>query len=204
MDNHYIPYLLLVAFVGAFFAMLAMTVVVKFAFKGQVSFPRAAMLALGYGMVEAIALAGYQSVCTIVEYYSGENMEFSTSTGELFLFFYERILFMIIHVAIFVAMVYFVEEKMLFRGFLIGVFSLTLINFLPGFFIAFTTTNYIEVFDHSAALAFAYIVLTAAAVCSLFILNGLKYSLKDEKVDSKQAVKAFQKKQEEKQAKKRS
>jgi hypothetical protein len=202
MSEHYIPYLLIVAVVNAVLVMTAFLLVVKFVFKAQLSFSRAAMLAFGYSTAEAVALAGYRSICTIIEYYSNEEVEISSSTAELFLNSYERILLMVIHVAIIVALVYFVEGKMIFRGFFIGIFALTMVNFLPGFFIAFTTTNYFEVFERSVALIFVYLVLTVAAVCGVFVLNGLKYSLKDEKVDSKQAVKEFEKKQAEKRAKK--
>jgi hypothetical protein len=202
MSAHYIPYLLIVAVVSAVLVMTAFLLVVKLVFKSQLSFPKTTMLAFGYSTAEAVALAGYRSICTIIEYYSNDEVEISSSTAELFLNSYERILLMVIHVAIIVALVYFVEEKMVIRGFFIGIFAFTMINFLPGFFIAFTTTNYFEVFERSVALTFVYLVLTVAAICGVCILNALKYSLKDERVDSKQAVKKFEKKQTEKQAKK--
>jgi len=202
MDAHYILYLLFVAFAGAVLTLVSELFVLVAGFKKQMSFVKASMLALGYAMAEAVALVGYRSISTIAACFTRNDVEINTSTVELFLSCYERILFMVIHVAILISMVYFVEQKLLVRGFFIALLCHTLSYFLPGFFIAFTTASYIEVFDRSAALVLTYVVLTAEAVAGLAVMDALKYSLRDERVDSKQAAVDFKKKQEEKRLRK--
>lgn len=202
MNHHYIPYLLVVAFAGAMLSLIPEVFIVIFVFKRQMSFAKAAMMALGYAMMESVILVGYRCIYTIVMIVKEDAEKLGTATGELFLSGYERILFMIIHVAVMVALVYFVEQNMGVRGSLIALFCHALFSFLPGFFLAFTTKNYTEVFDRTAALTFSYIVLTMGAVAGLVVINALKYTLKDERIDSKQAVLAYQKRQEEKKKKK--
>ena len=179
MNNHYIPYLLVVAFAGAVFAVLPMTLMVVAVFKKQVSFAKAIAFGLGYTMLESTLLIGYKSINTVVELVKESETELNTTSTELFLSSYERVLLMVIHIAIVVTLVYFIEHKMTVQGNLIAVFCHTLVSFLPGFFIAFTLTNYYEVYDRSIALILVYIVLTAAAISSLIILNSFKYELSD-------------------------
>lgn len=198
MNAHYILYLLFVAFTGAVLTLIPEMLVVVFAFKKQMSFKKASMLALGYAMTESVALVGYRSISTIAACFTRKDVEINTSTAELFLSCYERLLFMVILAAVMISLVYFVEQRMPVRGFVIALLCHTLIHFLPGFFIAFTTTSYIEVFERPVALALSYIVLTAGTVAGIAVMNALKYSLKDERVDSKQAVAEFQKQQAEK------
>ena len=202
MDNHYISYLLVVALAGAVLTLLPEMCLVVFAFKKQMSFAKASMLALGYAMSEAVGLVGYRCVYTIVMCFTTDDVKFDISTAELFLSGYERILFMVIYIAVMVALVYFVEQGMAVRGFITALLCLLLSGFLPGFFLAFTTVKYIEVFDRPVALFFSYLILTAGAAAGLVVLNALKYSLKDERVDSKQAAAAYAKKQENKLRKK--
>ena len=67
----------------------------------------------------------------------------------------------------------------------------TLVSFLPGFFIAFSTTSYYEVFDRSTTLIFVYIVLTVGAACAIALLNAMRYSMVDATVDSKEAIEDY-------------
>ncbi|MDE6434272.1 MAG: hypothetical protein K2L07_08585 [Lachnospiraceae bacterium] len=198
MNVHYILYLFCVAFAGAVFALIPELLVLVLVFKKQMSFAKAFMLALGYAMAESIALVGYRSISTVFACLTKNDVEINTSTAELFLSCYERILFIVILAAVMISLVYFVEQKMPVRGILIALLCDTLLHFLPGFLIAFTTTSYIEVFERPVALALSYIILTAGAAAGIAVMNALKYSLKDERVDSKQAVMAFKRKQEEK------
>lgn len=201
MEKHYIPYLFLVALAGAVFALIPVIGIVVFFFKYQMSFAKASMMGLGYAMAEAVGLVGYRCIYTLVTCVKGDDVTLNTSTIELFLSGYERVLFMVLQMAILVSFVYFIEQKMPIRGFFIALFCFTGIQYLPGFFLAFTTKEYIEVFDRSAALIFSYIVLTMGAVCAGTVMNALKYSLQDEQIDSKQAVAAYEKRQAEKRTK---
>lgn len=202
MNQHYIPYLLLIALVGAILALLPELLVVQLLFKRQMSFAKASMFGLGYAMAEAVMLVGYRSIFTIVELLKDSETELNTTTVELFLSGYERILMMVIHIAIMVAFVYFIEQKMTVRGSIIVIVCQTLAAFLPGFFIAFSLTNYYEIYDRTVALILVYVVLTMAAFCGGIVLNSLKYALKDERIDSKQAVAAYRRKLEVKKVKK--
>lgn len=199
MTEHYLAYLFVVALAGAILAVLPELLIIVCLLKKQVSFVKAAAMGIGYTMAEAVMLVGYRSIFTIVEMIKNTEAELDISVGELVLAGYERILFMLIHIAMIAVLVYFVEQKMAVRGILIKVFLHTLTGFLPGFFIAFTLKDYYEVFDRKAALILVYIFLTAAAFCSVIILNSLKYAFKDERIDSPAAVAKYRKKQEEKQ-----
>lgn len=202
MNQHYIPYLFLVALAGAILALIPELLVVQLLFKRQMSFAKASMLGLGYAMAEAVMLVGYRSFFTIVELLKDAETELNTTTVELYLSGYERILMMVIHIAIMAAFVYFIEQKIAVKGSIIVIVCLTLTAFLPGFFIAFSLKNYYEVYDRTVALVLVYVVLTMAAFCGGIVLNSLKYSFKDERIDSKQAVAAYRRKLEEKKAKK--
>ncbi|MGN0155141.1 MAG: hypothetical protein ACI4A3_11890 [Lachnospiraceae bacterium] len=202
MEQHYIPYLLLVALAGAVLAILPELVIIVVLLKWQISFKKAVAFGLGYTAMESVMLVGYKSAFTIFEICRDSSAELSTSAAELFLSGYERVLMSIIQIALVVAFIYFAEQKMVVRGCIIKVFCHTLAAFLPAFFIAFSLTNYYEVYDRSVALLLVYIVLTAAAFCSLVVLNSLKYQLRDETVDSPKAVAAYREKQEEKKKKK--
>lgn len=202
MNRHYIPYLLLIAIAGTLLTLIPELLVVQMLFKKQMSFAKATMLGMGYAMAEAAVLAGYRSIYTIIELLQKPETALNTSTTELFLSAYERILMMVINMAVIVAFVYFIEQKMVLRGSVITMICLTLTSFLPGFFIAFSLKNYYEVYDRSVALLLVYILLTMAAFCGGIVLNSLKYSFKDERIDSKQAIAAYRKKIEEKKARK--
>ena len=178
MINHYIPYLLVVAFVGALLTTLAQLFVVIL-FKRKLSFGKVIALSVGYSMLEAGFLVGVKSINTIVQLVKGTDMELGTTTLELFLSGYERILLFIIEMAITVVFVYFIKMKKAFGGGLIAVFCYTMAAFLPGFFLAFTLPDYYEVFDRSIALTMVYIILTAAALASLVMIKVFKHQMED-------------------------
>ena len=180
MNNHYIPYLLVVAIAGSVLALLPVYLVCIIR-KKQVSFLKGIVLGLGYTMAESILLIGLRSVNTIIELVKGSDMELNTTVAELFLTGYERILMSVIQIAIFIVFIYFIEQNMALRGGLIAVICHMLAAFLPGFFIAFSLKNYYEVYDRSVALILTYIVLTAAAITGVVILYSLRRLLNDGK-----------------------
>ena len=179
MNNHYIPYLGVVALAGAILSVIPEWITIHFVYKKKVTFKQAIALGLGYVISESAFLMGYQSVMSIIQYYKNSDMEFSTSAGELMLSGYERILLSVIGIALIVVLVYFIEQKMPVRGIIIKTLVQAVIAFLPGFFIAFSTKNYLEVFDRSTTLIMVYVVLTTACVTGVAVLNGLKWKLYD-------------------------
>ncbi|MCM1158494.1 MAG: hypothetical protein NC300_07320 [Bacteroidales bacterium] len=202
MNAHYLAYLFVVALAGAVLTLIPRLIIVIPVFGKQMSFAKTVMLGLGYGMAESVALVGYRSIHTIVLMIQGTEAEIDSSTAELFLTSYERVLMMLIQTAAVVMLVYFIQQKMTVRGSLISCLWQTLAEFLPGFFIAFTLKNYYEVYSRTTALVLVYLVLTAAAICSVLLLNSLKYAFQDEKTDSPQAAAAYRSKRERRQQKK--
>lgn len=177
MENHYIPYLLVVALAGAILAVIPEWITIRFAFGSKVTFKQAIALGLGYTISETGFLIGYPGVKTIIIYVKEKETELNTTVGELFLSGYERILLTIIGTGLILILAYFIEQKMSVRGIIIKVISNTLIAFLPGFFIAFSTKNYLEVFDRSITLVMVYVVLTAAGLSSIAVMNSLKWKM---------------------------
>lgn len=179
VSKQYIVYLLLVALLSAVLTVLPEFYIVRYACKKQMSFSKVVVFSLGYAMTEAILLVGYKSILTIVELAKDGSKELGISTTELFLSGYERILIMVIRVALTAALVYFIQQNKSGLAVILKVFCHTLVSFLPGFFIAFSLVNYFEVYDRSVALILVYVVLTAAAITAGVVLNSLKYSFKD-------------------------
>jgi hypothetical protein len=179
MQLHYIAYLLLVAFVGAVLAVIAQTFVLAVPFKRTDSFVKAISFALGYSMVESTMLVGVRSINTIIELIKGSELTLDVSATELFLSAYERVLLILIEMAIVVSLTYFVQKHKSILGALIAIFAHTVVAFLPGFFIAFSLPDYYEVFDRSTTLIMVYVILTAMALASLVILKVAKRMLRD-------------------------
>lgn len=178
MNQHYIPYLLLVALAGAVLLMMPV-ILITLCFKRQMDFVHIVVLGLGYTMTESVMLMGYRSVNTIIELVKGTDMELNSTTTELFLSCYERILMAVIQIAVFVVLVYFINHKMTVRGGILAVFCHTMAAFLPGFFIAFSLDNYFEVYDRTIALILVYVVMTAMALASVVMLYSFRYILKE-------------------------
>lgn len=203
IEAHYLLYLLLVALVGAMLMLFAIWMIANVIFKRQMSYSKAVVLGLGYTIAEAMTVAGVKNIQVIISVIKGNALDTKTSTLELYLAGYERVLILLIHVAIVVAFVYFMELKMPIRGGFLVTICNSLVAFLPGFFLAFTTRRFYEVYDKNFGFVLIYFALTAFAIGGIIVLYALRYSLKDENVDSRQAVAAYQKLQEEKSAKKR-
>ena len=176
MDAHYIWYLLAVALAGSLLVLLPIWLLCM-GMKKQVSFLQGIALGLGYTMTESILLIGIRSVNTIIEIVKGSEAEMNTGTAELFLTGYERILMSVIQIGIFVVLIYFIRERMAGRGLFLTVFCHMLAAFLPGFFIAFSLPDLLEVYDRKMALILVYVVLTAAAITSGVILYSLHDAL---------------------------
>jgi len=201
-SDHYMLYSLLVAIINSLLVVVPCFILVKTAFKEQVSYAKATMWGLGYAMAESTLLVGFRCIITTMYILSGKIEEISVATGELYLSVYERVLFLIINVAVFLGLIYLVQQKMVVRGFVISLMVCVLIRFVPDFLMAFSTVEFFETIDRPVALLLTYIVLTMTAITGIMVLTALKYSMKDASVDSKQAVHAYKKKIEEKTRKK--
>ncbi len=180
MGAHYIGYLFTVALAGSLLTLLPIWLLCL-CMKKQVSFFQGIALGLGYTMTESILLIGIRSVNTIIEIAKGSDGEINTGTAELFLTGYERILMTVIQIGIFMALIYFIREKMAGKGLFLTIFCHMLAAFLPGFFIAFSLPDFLEVYDRKTALVLVYVVLTGAAFASGVILYGLRNPLTGKK-----------------------
>lgn len=198
VNSHYLCYVFLVALIGAILAVIPEYFVITYGYKRQMSFAKASVLGMGFAMVEAVTLVGYRSFATIVAIAGDADAKLETQTSELFLSSYERVLMFIIHIAIVVILAYFIENKMPVRGCMIALLCMVLESFVPGFLIAFSTTDYLELYTRNTALALVYVVLSVMAFCGMIILNALKYAMKDDKVYSRHAAVAYEEKRNKK------
>lgn len=173
MNEHYIPYLLVVAFAGSVLTVLSMFAVNK-VLKGKLTFAGTVSLALGFTITESVMVVGIRCVNTLIQLYQGTDMQLGTTTAELFLSGYERVLLMLIDIALLTMLTYFVHNKMSLVGILVATFVDTLVSFLPGFFIAFSLADYLELYDRSVALIMVYVLLTATAITGMVVVNALK------------------------------
>lgn len=171
MEKHYILYLFLVALMGAILTVLGQGFIAMVPFRKKMTVSKAISFSVGYSMVEATWLVGVRSINTLVEAFKGAELELHTSAIELFLSGYERVLFLIIEMAIVLVLAYFVQHRMVIRGLLIAALCYMMLSFLPGFFIAFSLPEYLEVFSRSTTLMMVYIVLTASALVSIVIMK---------------------------------
>lgn len=174
-SEHYMLNLFLTSFVGALFLYGVSSLLFRFVWKKNYSYENIIFFGIGYCMSEAIMLAGVRSIDTIILLIQGTEGELSTSVMELFLSSYERILIFIIEISLLVVLAYFVQKKHGVLGSFITIFCGTLVGFLPAFFIAFSTVQYLELYSRNVALIIIYVFLTVAAVAGVVILWNLLY-----------------------------
>lgn len=179
MDEHYISYLILVALIGAVLAIIPELITILVIYKKKITFKQAVSLGLGYTTAESMFLIGYLGIAALVKYIGDNDYELVTSAETLFLSDFERILLGVTGIGLIVCLIYFIEENMTLWGILIKVICQALVAFLPGFLIAFSTKDLLEVFDRSMALIIIYIILTAVALCAAAFMNSVKWKMWD-------------------------
>lgn len=173
MNAHYIPYLLIVSLVGAILAMIPMNIYL-FAGKNKLQFSGLVVFGLGYTMAESFLLMGLRSMNTLIALIKKVEGVEPVSVDGLVLSCYERILMTVIQVSLFVLLAYMIKKKKLCAGIVITGILHTLTTFLPAFFLAFTTTDYLELYDRNVGLFIVYVVLTVGAVAAGAALYSLK------------------------------
>ncbi len=179
VQEHYLPSLFLLSFVEALLMLLpAYAVLTRFRDK-RLSFAQAAVFGLSYGMAEAVLLVGYQSVKSGIELVKKDVGDLVVTNVQLFLSSYERILFFLIHTAVFAGLAWMLRRGFRMRACAAFLGVETLVAFLPGFFMAFSTVQYLEVYDHKVGLFLIYVFLTAAAVTGAVILKAIRYGFDD-------------------------
>lgn len=175
VQTHYLPSLFLLSLVGTLLLLVPAYAVLLCVLKKSLTFAQAAVFGLAYGMAEAVLLVGYQSVKSAIELLQKNEGDVVVTNVQLFLSSYERVLFLLIHTAMFASLAWMLRKGFRMRACIAFLLVETLIAFLPGFFMAFTTVQYLEVYDHVVGLILIYVFLTAVAVTGAVVLRGIRY-----------------------------
>lgn len=178
-SDHYLFSLFLIALIGALFLFGMSFVLFRFVFKRNYTFKNIIFYGLGYCMTEAVMLAGLRSIDTIVLRVQGIEGELSASIMELFLSAYERVLIMIIESALLLVLAYFIQKCHSVMGTVLTIFCGTLVGFLPAFFLAFSTSEFLDIYSRNVALIIIYVFLSAAGLTGTVLLWNFRYSFAD-------------------------
>lgn len=184
-NDYYIVYVLVLAFTAALFEVVARFVGAIILKKKQ-CYEVAVGAGLGHGGIEAIFLVGMTYVNNILysiminsgtydvmvdstakmgvdvsSLVQAKSALIETSPAMFLVAGYERILTMILHVAMTVLVFYFVNKKKSFVGILLCLLIHTVIDFVPAFMMSIASANiaYIVVYAFLTAMAVAGIVI---------------------------------------------
>lgn len=204
-NENYIVYVAILAFTAALFELIA-RFVVSIILKKKSCYEVAVGAGLGHGGIEAIILIGLTYVNNLL--YSimintgtfdsmvestaqmGVDVKalmdvkealIETSSATFLLAGYERILTMILHLAMTVLVFYFASKKKTLVGMVLCLLIHTAIDFVPGFVQGATVYGYFgENFTVRNAYAIIYAFLTAMAVVGIVIVRSIKKKWKKE------------------------
>ncbi len=200
VNEHYVVYVVILAFTAALFEVVARYVVAKILKKKQ-CFEVAFSAGLGHGGIEAIVLIGMTYVNnllysimintgafdTLIEQSTAmgvdanslltvKNALIETGAGMFLVAGYERILTMILHVFMTVLVFYFVYKKKDFIGIIVCLLIHTLIDFMPAFLVG--------VLEQTIAYIITYAFLTVMAAVAVVTLVVLAKKWKNEKSEA--------------------
>lgn len=204
-NDYYIVYVLILAFTAALFEIVARFVGAIILKKKQ-CYEVAVGAGLGHGGIEAIFLVGMTYVNNILYSIMINSGTFDamvdataqmgvdvtalvdvkkalieTSSATFLLAGYERILTMILHVAMTVLVFYFVSKKKSFVGILLCLLMHTVIDFVPGFVQGASIYGYLgDMFPIEVAYAIIYAFLTVMAVIGIVIITTIRKKWKME------------------------
>ena len=205
-NNYYIVYVAILAFTAALFEVVARVVGARI-LKKKRCYEVAVGAGLGHGGIEAIVIVGmtyinnllYSAMIntgafdTMVESTAQMGVDentlkalwevktalIETSAGSFLLAGYERILTMILHVAMTVLVFYFVNKKKSFLGILLCLLIHTAIDFVPGFVQGFIYgADVYGKWGDKISVETAYVIiygfLTVMAVVGIIIMVSIK------------------------------
>ena len=205
-NKHYIAYVAILAFTAALFELIARVAGASI-LKKKRSYEVAFGAGLGHGGIEAIVIVGmtyinnllYSAMIntgafdTMVESTAQMGVDentlkalwevktalIETSAGSFLLAGYERILTMILHVAMTVLVFYFVNKKKSFLGILLCLLIHTAIDFVPGFVQGFIYgADVYGKWGDKISVETAYVIiygfLTVMAVVGIIIMVSIK------------------------------
>lgn len=197
-NDYYVVYILILAFTAALFEVVARFVGAIILKKKQ-CYEVAVGAGLGHGGIEAIFLVGMTYINNILysiminagtydvmvdstakmgvdvsSLVQAKSALIETSPAMFLVAGYERILTMILHVAMTVLVFYFVNKKKSFVGILLCLLIHTVIDFVPGFVQGASIYGYLgDKFPIEIAYAIIYAFLTAMAVAGIVIIISI-------------------------------
>lgn len=197
--DYYIVYVAILAFTAALFEVVARYVVAKILKKKQ-CYEVAVGAGLGHGGIEAIVLIGLTYVNNILYSIMINTGAFDTMVSQTakmgvdvsqlmmakkllitthpmmyFLAGYERILTMVIHIALTVLVFYFVSKKKDFVGIILCLLIHTLVDFVPGFIQGLNSYIYIGIkIPETAVYLIIYAFLTIMAIVGIIITVSIR------------------------------
>ena len=197
--DYYIVYVAILAFTAALFEVVARYVVAKILKKKQ-CYEVAVGAGLGHGGIEAIVLIGLTYVNNILYSIMINTGAFDTMVSQTakmgvdvsqlmmakkllitthpmmyFLAGYERILTMVIHIALTVLVFYFVSKKKDFVGIILCLLIHTLVDFVPGFIQGLDSYIYIGIkIPETAVYLIIYAFLTIMAIVGIIITVSIR------------------------------
>ena len=201
-NNHYIAYVAILAFTAALFELIARVIGANI-LKKKRSYEVAFGAGLGHGGIEAIVLIGmtyinnllYSAMIntgafdamvestaqmgvdaqTLQALWDVKKSLVETAPSMFILAGYERILTMIVHVAMTVLVFYFVYKKKSMIGIAICLLIHTVIDFVPGFVQGASVYGYLgDKFPIGVAYAIIYAFLTVMAVAGIVMVVSIK------------------------------
>ena len=197
--DYYIVYVAILAFTAALFEVVARYVVAKILKKKQ-CYEVAVGAGLGHGGIEALVLIGLTYVNNILYSIMINTGAFDTMVSQTakmgvdvsqlmmakkllitthpmmyFLAGYERILTMVIHIALTVLVFYFVSKKKDFVGIILCLLIHTLVDFVPGFIQGLDSYIYIGIkIPETAVYLIIYAFLTIMAIVGIIITVSIR------------------------------
>ena len=198
VTEHYVLYCFVLAFTAALFEVVARLAVAKIMSK-KLTFERSIAAGLGHGGIEAMVLIGMTYINnllyimminsgtfdTIVEQTAAMGVDTAsllaikdslihTGAGVFYLAGYERILTMILHVALSLVVCYYMSRKETLRGIVICLLCHWAVDFVAPLVNGLATEYMGNVISTNTAYVIIYIFLTLVAVASVLTIRRIK------------------------------
>jgi len=204
MEKYYLLYCLLFAFTAGLFEMLGRLAVAKII--GEVlTFKKGFAAGLGHGSIESILLIGMTYVNNLLYIIAinngtydnlieqvaaaGQNTDtlyqvrealLGSVSGVIYLAGYERILTLMIHIALSVIVCYFVWKKKTVKGILICVVAHTAVDFITGVLNGLPTEYMGNMVSEKVGYVLIYTFLTLAAAGAGYVVYRIRKEWKEE------------------------
>lgn len=198
VTNHYVIYCLILAFTAGLFEVIGRYAVAKILAK-NLTYEKGFSAGLGHGGIEAIVLIGMTYLNNmlyigminsgafdgIVEQTAALGVDttsllavkdalVNTNSTVFLLAGYERILTMVLHVALSLTVCYFVSKKQDIKGILLCLVCHWMVDFIAPLVNGMATEYMGNMISQTTAYIIIYLFLTAVAVVSIFAIINIK------------------------------